>query len=399
MSAALLICAILVFSLIFWIGLYLISRDPANMRLWAASLGPLCYALGIGCAITNNFIPAMGICLQLCLVLTFLALLWTGLTFYLLPYGRSLRSQTAIANKRALTILAVALPLAMLAIALLLLHPGWLPLMAIQLPGGCILLVAGIALSILDAQEKGEALLPDLFRSFDYSCFTALLFGGQVALIMLLSTGVTAAMLILLMMVIVSSIFVQTFSDHLITFVDKIAFANFPWLQKARAELRTTANTLQRVQELDLDNLDEAEFIRFTRRALSQFGDLARLATNPLTRLSLVETCLLKHGNKDDALERAIELKAILAASIERLKPREQGDFGTSDEWRYYNVLYFPYIAGLKPYSRRAQNVQHDTTAKAALEWFRTYVPERTFYNWQNAATRLIAQDLKARKS
>jgi hypothetical protein len=94
-------------------------------------------------------------------------------------------------------------------------------------------------------------------------------------------------------------------------------------------------------------------------------------------------------------LERAAELKAVLTESIIRLKPRGEDDFGTSDEWRYYNALYFLYVVGLKPYSQRTQHIPTDPVTRKALEWFRVHVPERTLYNWQNAATRLIAQDLR----
>ncbi len=105
-------------------------------------------------------------------------------------------------------------------------------------------------------------------------------------------------------------------------------------------------------------------------------------------------------GDGDDALERAAELKALLAESIARLKPRRGpsgcGDFGASDEWRYYNALYFPYVVGLKPYSRRAGPDRLDPAARQVLEWFRANVPERTLRNWQNAAAKLVARDLRA---
>jgi hypothetical protein len=64
-------------------------------------------------------------------------------------------------------------------------------------------------------------------------------------------------------------------------------------------------------------------------------------------------------------------------------------------KWRYYNALYFPYVTGLKPYSQRTQHIPSDPVSCKALEWFRTQVPERTLYNWQNAATKLIVQDLR----
>ena len=94
-------------------------------------------------------------------------------------------------------------------------------------------------------------------------------------------------------------------------------------------------------------------------------------------------------------LERAAELKAILAESIARLKPRERSDFGTTDAWRYYNALYFPYVVGLKPYSRRPGTNHLDPVARQALDWFAAMVPERTLHNWQNAAAKLVAQDVR----
>jgi hypothetical protein len=141
--------------------------------------------------------------------------------------------------------------------------------------------------------------------------------------------------------------------------------------------------------------MDEAEFIRLTRRALSHFGDLQRLASSPLTRLAIIEARLAERGQSGNTLERAAELKALLAEGIARLKPRDKGDFGTSDEWRYYNSLYFPYVVGLKPYSLNADHEPIDPASQAALEWFRASVPERTLHNWQNAGAKLIAKDLR----
>jgi hypothetical protein len=107
-------------------------------------------------------------------------------------------------------------------------------------------------------------------------------------------------------------------------------------------------------------------------------------------------------GVRADSLERAVELKALLSESIQRLKPRgrdPQGrsDFGTTDEWRHFNALYFPYVAGLKPYSVRAEPNGASADERAALEWFRAQVPERTLHNWQTAAARLVAADIRAR--
>ncbi len=38
-----------------------------------------------------------------------------------------------------------------------------------------------------------------------------------------------------------------------------------------------------------------------------------------------------------------------------------------------------------------------DATARQAWQWFVTEVPQRSLHNWQNAAARLIAADLRGR--
>ncbi|NIW45128.1 MAG: hypothetical protein GWN30_10315, partial [Gammaproteobacteria bacterium] len=88
-------------------------------------------------------------------------------------------------------------------------------------------------------------------------------------------------------------------------------------------------------------------------------------------------------------------LRILLAESIDRLKPDSDAEFGTTDAWRYYNALYFPYVAGLRPYSRRADHDRSDPVIRAALDWFQVQVPERTLYNWQTEGAQLIAQDLR----
>ena len=81
------------------------------------------------------------------------------------------------------------------------------------------------------------------------------------------------------------------------------------------------------------------------------------------------------------------------------LKPRDRGEFGTTDEWRFFNVHYYPYVVGLKPYSRRTDHAALETHIQEALNWFQTQVPERTLHNWQSAAAGLVAQDLRERNN
>jgi hypothetical protein len=52
-------------------------------------------------------------------------------------------------------------------------------------------------------------------------------------------------------------------------------------------------------------------------------------------------------------------------------------------------------VLGLKIYTLNGHQEMLDTTTKTILNWFQLSVPERTLHNWQNAAARLIAQDLR----
>jgi hypothetical protein len=209
------------------------------------------------------------------------------------------------------------------------------------------------------------------------------------------SFGLSFPLVLLLLTSVAGSVLIQTFSDPVQAFMDRIAFFNAPQLRQARAVQRAEDSAAQRLDaSLSPLELAPAEFERLTRRALSQMGDLPKLASNPLTRLPLVNQRLSQNGQADGTLARAAELKTLLTESIARMQPRDEGDFGTTDAWRHYNALYFPYVVGLRPYSRRTF---HDDEYEAVLDWFRSQVPERTLYNWQTAAARLVARDLRER--
>lgn len=299
--------------------------------------------------------------------------------------------------QRMFSLLLFAVILSCTSTGLLILPFDWLPQTWLILLLGGDLVFLGITIAVLDAFDEGETLLPHFIRSLDAALLMAFIFGGQVTLAIALSTGVTLSMVTLLLSTIALAIAFSTFADQFQGVLDKFAFASMPRLRKQRAELRAVASALPRVDDgVDLVSLDDSEFARLTRRAFSHFGDLAHLAGSPLTQLPVVENRLIARNATDDAIERAVELKTLLTESLERLKPRNKGDFGTSDEWRYYNALYFPYVVGLKPYSRRATYGGLDQSTQEALAWFQTSVPERTLYNWQNAAAKLIAHDLKA---
>ncbi|MFD0675794.1 MULTISPECIES: hypothetical protein [unclassified Paenibacillus] len=265
---------------------------------------------------------------------------------------------------------------------------------------GVGLLLFAFCIMITEIKGQGESWLPDFFRSFDYSVFFTLLFSGQVALIIKWGTGFNYTMVALLMISIAISIAFQVFVYPIRAMLDNIAFVTFPKLRQARSRLRLEESIQVRVdEEAAPEEMNEEDLYRFTRRALSHIGDFQRLASNPLTQLKWIDKRLQERGANNEVLERAIELKSVLLEIIRQLKPHGDEEFGTTDEWRHFNVLYFPYIVGIKPYSLRYSAEHLDAPSRAALEWFRTNVPERTLYNWQNAGARIIALSLKDRAS
>ena len=266
---------------------------------------------------------------------------------------------------------------------------------AVQFVVGVAFIAAGVSVTRIESNASGESYLLDLGKSYDYSFLIAAIFGGQVVLAMWTGTGVTGTMLALLLGTITAAIAIQVFLDRVQLLLDQIAFANTAWLREERAQLRRVENILPRVNMTDPLTIPEDEFSKLTRRALSNYGDLTKLATSPLTNLPEVHRRLAARELEPSTLERARELKVLLAESIERLRPRTDGAVGTTDEWRYYNALYFPYIVGMRPYSSTAVHNFDEPAQREVLDWFQVYVPERTLYNWQNAAAALIAGHLR----
>lgn len=274
--------------------------------------------------------------------------------------------------------------------------PSWVALASTS----CDVLGLGVAVALWDAFDEGHALRADMLRSFAGSVAVAVLFGGQ-ALIGLAVTrddpGAQTALTVLLFTSLAIAITVQVLADPLAGVLDRLAFSKSPALRADRAALRHTGAALPLRQEHPLAGVDEVTFARLTRRALGHYGDLTKLVASPLTALPVIDERLAARGAPDQPIERANELKAVLADGIARLKPRDGGDFGTTEEWRYYNSLYFPYVVGVRAYAQNATASGLDPIARQAWQWFVTEVPQRSLHNWQNAAARLIAADLRGR--
>jgi hypothetical protein len=274
--------------------------------------------------------------------------------------------------------------------------PSWL-----ALASTCFdVLLLGVAVALWDAFDEGQALRADMLRSFAGSVAVAVLFGAQALVGLALTRNeptAQTALTVLLFTTVGIAITVQVLADPLAGVLDRLAFSKSPTLRADRAALRHTGAALPLRSVDPLVDVDDETFARLTRRALGHYGDLSKLVASPLTALPVIEERLAARGAPDHPLERANELKAVLADGIGRLKPRDGGDFGTTEQWRYYNSLYFPYVVGVRAYAQNATAAGLDPTARQAWQWLVTEVPQRSLHNWQNAAARLIAADLRGR--
>jgi hypothetical protein len=302
---------------------------------------------------------------------------------------------TSVTGAVVLATLFFALANAILIIPLGLV-PSWLALAST----GVDVLLLGVAVALWDAFDEGQALRADMLRSFAGCSAVTVLFGGQ-ALVGLAVTRdeptAQTALAVLLFTSLAIAITVQVLADPLAGILDRLAFSRSPELRADRAALRNAGAALPLRSEDPLVDVDDDTFARLTRRALGHYGDLTKLVASPLTALPVIDERLAARGAPDHPLERANELKAVLADGIGRLKPRDGGDFGTTEQWRYYNSLYFPYVVGVRAYAQNATASGLDPTARQAWQWLVTEVPQRSLHNWQNSAARLIAADLRGR--
>ncbi|MGD2027817.1 MAG: hypothetical protein PVI99_08375 [Anaerolineales bacterium] len=448
MSPALLILYTATFFISLWLGFYLLARDLRKRPLVLTGYGLGFYAAAILAEVIQAYSPPelMPYFSKAHTIFIFMpALIWTGGLLSLIPetfehkprlektwqwavFPTTLGAvilNVIISLPPWLLAAIVSLPLAAAFILLLVQHrkradspPLGLPLLATVffglavalllpsswLPRGWVLLSVGVDLillgfgiAIFDAFDEGHRLKADMLRSFMSALFLALLFSIQIALAVTLDSGLSFAMVVLLYSTLSTVTAIATLSNLVLSVFNRLGIFNKRqgW---EHAQLRAAASVLNRIDpDTNFSRMRPEDLQRLTRKAISYLGDLPRLTSSPLTYLPIVTRRLEQRGERLDQLERAHELKALLTESIQRLKPPEDGRFGTTDAWRYYNALYFPYVVGLKPYRRYQSTETLSEEEKLALEWFRTQVPERTLYNWQTAAAKMVAQDISDR--
>lgn len=396
-----------------WLGGYLLARDSQKITVQLTGWGLLAYALALAVQLLFD---------QFILILLLLpALLWIGAALHLLPEEDRARpvliriwlvsfiplailtlvnpwfaaliilaliicagmiAKLALRSPRSpfrntFALLAVIALFVTLSAGLLILPLNWIPFSFGMTLLGFDLIILGVTITAWDAFDEGQSIRAHFLRSF----ISALYYAGALLLI----ASLFSKDLTLLLLLITFGILTQTFSNSIQSLLDRVTL---PQRTSAEREtLRQAADVLPRLSTLEPAQMNDEQFTRLTRRALSHLGDLPKLATSPLVNLPVIQDT--------NPLDRAHALKALLVQSIQRLKPQSEMKFGTTDEWRYYNALHFPYVLGLKPYTRRADYDSLDEPSRAALDWFQTSVPERTLHNWQNAAAKLIAEDLR----
>ena len=413
------------FGFTLWLGAYLLARHSQKITVPLTGWGVLFYAVALALEIILGQ--------QLNGLLLMPALFWIGAALYLIPEETLWRQPvirawmiTAIPvfiltlldtwfsliailalfvcliliarfkpqsqTKPSYALLVVIGLFFSLSTGLLVLPLNWIPRLWMIPALGLDLVLLGIAIILWDAFDEGELISSHILRSLVSSLYYAGALAVFVVLAIAIDGQITLGKLVALVCLIAFGILTQTFSDSIQTILDRLTLSRESTVNDQRKILRQTADALPRLSTLDPASMNEDQFARLTRRAISNLGDPPKLSTSPLMNLPTVLST-----NPDNPLDRVHALKALLTQSIQRLKPQGKDDFGTTDEWRYYNSLYFPYVLGLKPYARRADKASLDATSRQALEWFQSAVPERTLHNWQNTAAKLIADELRAK--
>jgi hypothetical protein len=422
--------AVPAFALTWWLGCYLVGRDPTRGLLWrsAGGLGAYAVAVAAWTLSPGSAVAQVLLCVP--------ALCWSGVAVGLLPRSAPEHRQANLGWPVAalvFLVLAVALPgvgklvaLAPLAGALVLLlryrdrvRPAPLPaaltaaallytlgLVVVLGPIdlgppevviaaiGLDLLLMGYLVAVADAVDSAERLTPDLTRGLIAAVPAILLCGGPAALTMLAAPGRDAviALQFVLVALVMSAV---GLAGQLRAGLDRLAYLQDEPLRLSRQALLLAADALPRRRTPQrMPALDADEFRRLTRRALEDFGDVGRLLRNPLADLPAVERRLAARGLgvADQPLVRAAELRAVLSEHVARLKPA--GAFGTSEEWRFFNALHYCTVLGLRPYQRGPQPEGLDRDARRAVDWFRRYVPRRSLHRWQAEGAAMVAAQL-----
>jgi hypothetical protein len=255
------------------------------------------------------------------------------------------------------------------------------------------MIISGLAATAYEAVSEGQRIERDLSFTFIKTGFITLLVVMPWAVALMASEVQTLPLAIALFF----SQGVMALGVPLYSEAERaLQWAFFQPLPAEREALQTLLVNAAR-QDMNpspLQAMTEDEVVRLTRRALSHMPNLPRLAASPLTEMQAVAGRLSPQAS---TLDKAQQLRLLLRECIETLRPRDGAPFGTSDEWRFYNALYYPYVEGISPYKAFGLHLS-DPELKVIAQWFQHSVPPRTLHNWQNRGAEMIAQILLERE-
>ncbi|MEC3954458.1 hypothetical protein VMT65_15560 [Nocardia sp. CDC153] len=203
-------------------------------RVWRVGLIPLCAVLAMPAA--GGFLPA-GYLLG---AITLLALLGTMLGML----GQH-AEWSEDSRRSAAGLLTVGALLLGLSAALILLGLNVLPQTAMLSVLAADLVVLGLGIAVVDAYDEGESLRAAMIHSLLVSAATAAVFGGQAALALTLA-GERPALVALFFGAVAAAISLQVLNGQFHAGADRLAFASDPQLVAARVELRSATDALLR---------------------------------------------------------------------------------------------------------------------------------------------------------
>lgn len=257
---------------------------------------------------------------------------------------------------------------------------------------GVDLLMLGFLVSVAESLELGERLRPDLVRAVTGGVAGSVVAGGLVALTTIAADGDTSVTIIqYVLLAVVMTLIGLTAAVN--GGLDTVAFFHDAGLRAARSGLRQLSVALpRRRQRHRLLRTGEEDFVRFTRYALDNYRDDARLLRSPLIDLPAVDRHVTGRA-AEEPLARVTALRTVLGEAVERLRP--PGQFATSDVWHHYSALYFCSVLGVNPKGRRLRTDGLDREARQALSWMHQYVPREVLRRWQTEGATIVATRLR----
>jgi hypothetical protein len=280
-------------------------------------------------------------------------------------------------------------------------------------PGEITLIVGLLLLGYAVAQYDMMVVGKNIQRDFIYSVTGAIVINVAYVVLVGLAGGITPHSLFVVVGLATTT---HTLYDSGRALLDRLFFSRAE--QQARAEAWAYATGLASqpvaTPETPLNPeivslTDEKEFNNAVRRAITHLKNPTRMSDSPLLTLQQIGRRLQESGLADNRLNRTAVLRELLLASIERLRPRGLSDGlntpGTGEAWRFYNVLYLPYVREISRKAALSESRRLEIERKRTgnpepsdleqlLNWL-TDIDEDTFYKWQRRASDTIAALLR----